>query len=108
VQTAGPGANIGDLKPRESSDQQITVFINVPFLDDYARQVEELGGEVLGPKVEVPNMGYFVTCRDPEGNLFGIWESELGRMPMEDLPATPPVETEFLSPNPEEESRPSE
>jgi len=24
----------------------------------------------------VPQMGYFAVCQDPEGNPFGLWESD--------------------------------
>jgi len=24
----------------------------------------------------VPQMGYFAVCQDPEGNAFGLWESD--------------------------------
>jgi predicted enzyme related to lactoylglutathione lyase len=29
-------------------------------------------------KTEVPEMGYFVICADPENNMFAIWET-IGR-----------------------------
>ncbi len=108
IRTAGPGASAGALTRREAADQPITLFINVPFLDEYMRKVKECGGEILSDVEEVPDWGCFVTCRDPEGNRFGLWESVQGRMPQAGLPATPPVETEFLSPEPELEPRPRE
>jgi predicted enzyme related to lactoylglutathione lyase len=27
-------------------------------------------------KTAVPQMGYFAVCQDPEGNPFGLWESD--------------------------------
>jgi len=30
------------------------------------------------PKTAVPGMGYFVICQDTEGNVFGIWEMDMG------------------------------
>lgn len=38
-------------------------------------QVEALGGEADEP-MPVPTMGWFVTCRDPHGNDFGLWQSD--------------------------------
>ena len=38
-------------------------------------RVEALGGEADEP-MPVPTMGWFVTCRDPHGNDFGLWQSD--------------------------------
>jgi uncharacterized protein len=38
-------------------------------------QVEALGGQADEP-MPVPTMGWFVTCRDPHGNDFGLWQSD--------------------------------
>jgi len=27
-------------------------------------------------KTAVPQMGYFAVCQDPEGNPFGLWETD--------------------------------
>ena len=40
-----------------------------------AARVQELGGEADDP-MPVPQMGWFVTCRDPHGNDFGLWETD--------------------------------
>jgi predicted enzyme related to lactoylglutathione lyase len=40
-----------------------------------AARVKELGGEA-GDAQPVPNMGWFVTCTDPHGNEFGLWQTD--------------------------------
>jgi len=40
-----------------------------------AARVKELGGEADEP-MPVPNMGWFVTARDPHGNEFGLWQND--------------------------------
>jgi predicted enzyme related to lactoylglutathione lyase len=40
-----------------------------------ATRVKELGGEANDP-APVPGMGWFATCRDPEGNEFGLWQND--------------------------------
>jgi predicted enzyme related to lactoylglutathione lyase len=40
-----------------------------------AGRVRELGGEA-GEPMPVPNMGWFVTCTDPHGNEFGLWQTD--------------------------------
>jgi predicted enzyme related to lactoylglutathione lyase len=47
-----------------------------------AAQVKELGGEAQEP-LPVPGLGWFVVCKDPEGNEFGLWQT--------DPDATPPT-----------------
>jgi predicted enzyme related to lactoylglutathione lyase len=40
-----------------------------------AARVKELGGEANDPG-PVPGMGWFATCRDPQGNEFGLWQND--------------------------------
>jgi len=40
-----------------------------------AARVRELGGEADEPG-PVPGMGWFVTCRDTQGNDFGLWQHD--------------------------------
>jgi predicted enzyme related to lactoylglutathione lyase len=40
-----------------------------------AARVKELGGEASDP-MPVPTMGWFVTCTDPHGNEFGLWQTD--------------------------------
>ena len=38
-------------------------------------RVKELGGQA-GEAMPVPNMGWFSTCTDPNGNEFGLWQND--------------------------------
>ena len=69
------GAPGGGMMKRMHPDQQITSYIGVPSVDEYAAKVEKLGGKIIVPKNAVPGMGYFVICMDTENNAFGIWET---------------------------------
>ena len=64
----------GGMMPRQAPEQQITIYIDVPSIDEYVAKVTNLGGKVCFPKTAVPAMGYFAVCLDPENNGFGIWE----------------------------------
>jgi uncharacterized protein len=68
------GAPGGGMMKRMHPDQQITEYIGVSSVDEYAAKVEKLGGKIIVPKKAVPGMGYFVICMDTENNAFGIWE----------------------------------
>jgi uncharacterized protein len=65
----------GGLLRRQNPQQQgITSYISVASVDESAAKVEKLGGKICMPKTAVPEMGYFVICRDPENNTFALWE----------------------------------
>jgi uncharacterized protein len=64
----------GGMMKRQAPQQQITIYIDVPSVDEYVDKVVKLGGKVSFPKMAVPGMGYFAVCLDPENNGFGIWE----------------------------------
>jgi uncharacterized protein len=68
------GAPGGGMMKRMHPEQQITNYIGVPSVDEYAAKVEKLGGKIIIPKKAVPGMGYFIICMDTENNAFGIWE----------------------------------
>ena len=46
----------------------------VESVDEYSKKIEALGGKVIVPKMEVPNMGFWAMAIDPEGNHFAVWE----------------------------------
>jgi uncharacterized protein len=64
----------GLLKRQNPQQQGITSYISVASVDESAAKVEKLGGKICMPKTAVPEMGYFVICRDPENNTFALWE----------------------------------
>jgi hypothetical protein len=64
----------GGLSKRQMPDQKATNYIAVQSVDEASAKVAQLGGRIVVPKQEVPNMGSFAVAIDPEGNTFGIWE----------------------------------
>ena len=65
----------GGMMQRQMPEQRITIYIDVPSVDEYADKVKRLGGQVVFPKAAVPGMGYFAVCVDQEKNGFGLWET---------------------------------
>jgi hypothetical protein len=49
--------------------------LRVQDADEAARRTEELGGAVLLPPVDVPEMGRAAVLRDPQGGVFGVFAS---------------------------------
>jgi predicted enzyme related to lactoylglutathione lyase len=64
----------GGLMKRMHAEHTITNYISVTSVDKGAVKVVKLGGEICKPKTAVPGMGYFVICKDTEGNTFALWE----------------------------------
>lgn len=66
----------GGLGKRGEPSQRITTYVGVDNIDAYSKQVGELGGRVVQPKMTVPGFGYLAVCVDTEGNAFGLWQNE--------------------------------
>ncbi len=66
----------GGMMKRQMPQQQITVYFDVPSMDEYVQKVKKLGGQVVVPKTPIPGMGYYAVCLDTENNGFGLWETD--------------------------------
>jgi hypothetical protein len=66
----------GGMMKRQNPQQPITVYIDVPSVDEYTAKVENLDGKIVLPKTAVPGVGYFAVCLDTENNSFAIWEDD--------------------------------
>jgi hypothetical protein len=80
--TDEPGID-GGLLPRQGaapgSEQPVNSFlctISVPSVDDFAHKARSLGGSVAIPKMAVKSVGWLIYLRDPDGNLFGMMETD--------------------------------
>ncbi len=70
---AEPGITGGIAARIEPEDTTVEVF-DVSSVDQAAQLVLSSGGEIRESKKAIPGVGYLVTCRDTEGNTFGIME----------------------------------
>ncbi len=77
--TAGPedepGIN-GGIAPRTTAGQPTICSISSPSVDESAKKVVDAGGSIILPKGPIPGVGYLIMCKDTEGNIFGIVESD--------------------------------
>ena len=69
-----PGIN-GALFQR-GTDGETTVTMSVDSIEDAIAKVEQEGGTVMQGKTPIPAMGWFATCRDTEGNKFGLFTND--------------------------------
>ena len=67
------GINGGLSKKGESGMPNMNT-IGVGSVEEYSKTIEAKGGKVLMPKTAIPGVGWFATCQDTEGNIFGIIE----------------------------------
>jgi uncharacterized protein len=66
----------GAIMDRTDNKQAVINTIGVDKWEAGAEAVKNAGGQVLQPKTPVPGQGYFAYCKDTEGNVFGIFESD--------------------------------
>lgn len=45
-------------------------------IEDSLAKITEAGGSVLLGKTPIPSMGWFATCKDTEGNTFGLFTTD--------------------------------
>lgn len=51
----------------------ITFYIHTDNVTESLKVVEQAGGKIVSPEMEIPNMGKFGLFRDPQGNLIGLF-----------------------------------
>jgi uncharacterized protein len=64
-------------------------FIGVDDVDGYAKQVEQAGGKLHCPPMDIPTVGRFVSAQDPQGAVFLLFKSLRDSAPPQ-LPAGTP------------------
>jgi len=73
----GTGTGIdGGLLPRAYPGQGTVNTVDVSSCDEFVCKAESAGGKVTAPKMAVPGVGWLAYCTDPEGNTFGIMQSD--------------------------------
>ena len=58
--------------PTDYADQPSIIWISVNNIDDMIKRVRQAGGEIIGNKQSVPNVGDTVYAKDTEGNRIGL------------------------------------
>jgi len=50
--------------------------VEIPSLDKSLSQSIALGGTVVLPKMPIPGVGWLAYVKDPDGNMFGLMQSD--------------------------------
>jgi uncharacterized protein len=69
-----PGIN-GALFQR-SEGAGVTLTMSVDSIEDAESKITAEGGTVVQSKQAIPNMGWFATYKDTEGNTFGLFVND--------------------------------
>ena len=59
----------------ESPAGHVLVYIHSDDIETDLKNVEKLGGKVIHPKTEIPQIGWFGLFQDPTGNVLGLYTS---------------------------------
>jgi len=74
------GINGGLIPRRGEIDGQAVIgyvcTIDVSSVDDTTKLVEETLGQKVVAKFPIPALGWLAYCKDTEGNIFGIMETD--------------------------------
>jgi len=66
-----PGVN-GGMYKKDRAELKPVNYISVESIDEYIEKIKALGGKIVQPKQEVPNVGWIAIALDPEGNHFAM------------------------------------
>ncbi|HKG92419.1 MAG TPA: VOC family protein [Gemmatimonadaceae bacterium] len=72
---AAPGIDGGMMRRPQPGAGTVNT-IDVPSVDEYVSRIQAQGGSVAVPKMAVPGVGWLAYCTDPEGNMFGIMQTD--------------------------------
>lgn len=71
-----PGIN-GGLVGRNGPDMPGVInTIDVESVDDTLEKVTAAGGSIVMPKGPIPTIGWLAYCKDTEGNIFGVMQTD--------------------------------
>ncbi len=62
----------GGMYKKDSAELKPVNYISVESIDEYIEKIKSLGGTILQPKQEVPDVGWVAVALDPEGNQFAM------------------------------------
>ncbi len=69
-----PGAINGGMMQRRDPLKTPVLTIIVENIEEAFKKIENLGGKIIVPKMELPNMGFYAYFMDTEGNILGLFQ----------------------------------
>jgi predicted enzyme related to lactoylglutathione lyase len=70
------GGIAGGVGDSQNGTASVTVYIDVPNMSAHLTKVEQAGGKIAMPPMELPGgMGTIAGFLDPAGNWIGLWQA---------------------------------
>ncbi len=66
----------GAIMKQNHPDQPVTNSIHVQNIDDSVKMIETNGGTIVVPKMAIPTVGWVAYFKDPDQNIFGVWQPD--------------------------------
>lgn len=79
-----PAAGVMDIPEGMEFPPRWEMYVGVEKLEDAVAHIERLGGQALGPVIDVPTIGRMRTMMDPQSAVFAIYESTSPQPPEAD------------------------
>ena len=76
---ATPGIDGGFYEPQGGLSGTVNT-IGVGNIDETLAKLQECGGQVIVPKMEVPGVGVLAYAKDPQGAVFGVLQPDPSSM----------------------------
>ncbi|MGI8589076.1 MAG: VOC family protein [Chloroflexia bacterium] len=78
--SGGPGGGFVSTDPSTENPyppkpSEVLIYINSDDIDADLAKIESLGGKSLGPKMEIPQTGWFAVFTDPAGNKVALYKA---------------------------------
>jgi hypothetical protein len=52
----------------------ILTYFGVDSVDATVQKILDHGGQIMQPKLEIPDVGYMAVAADPDGNVFALFQ----------------------------------
>lgn len=63
---------LGYLQSTPERPGVVAFYVHSPDVDADLKKAEQLGGSVVVPRVDIPNMGSYAFFKDLDGNIIGL------------------------------------
>ena len=75
---AGIDGGIGAVKdsPICGGKPMVNLTLPVASLDEHISKIKACGGKVIEPKLAIPGIGWYATCAEPGGLMFGMIQAD--------------------------------
>lgn len=70
----GPGGGF-TLLSESVKPGDVLVYVDSEDIEADLKRIEQLGGQVVAPKTEIPTVGWFGLFKDPTGNTIALYTS---------------------------------